>query len=219
MELGGLPPGGGGADALVPEPLLARDAEKVLGKPIKASWRLCRSPHDMPAPPRLHRDHLPEPGQVWSLETLGVEVMETVTRAGITEPATSQSHCCRFSACSIPSSLAAREAGSHHPRIDEETRGRGAQLACAQPESAGPASSRQRGLSPAPTSEHSTDHRSLAANVARGLLSPSSSVLHPPRDRPGQVGCPPPPPHTPASELAGQPQPHPLPAPETLALQ
>lgn len=30
--------------------------------------------------------------------------METVTWAGVTEPATSRSHCCRFSACSNPSS-------------------------------------------------------------------------------------------------------------------
>ena len=93
VELGGLPPGRGGTDALVPEPLPARDAEEVLGRPIKASWCLCQSAHDMPAPPRLHRDHLPEPGQVWSPETLGVEVMETVTLAGVTEPATSRSRC------------------------------------------------------------------------------------------------------------------------------
>lgn len=68
---------------------------------------------------------------------------------------------------------------SRYPRIEEETRGRGAHLMCAQPESTGPPSSRQQGHSPAPSSD-SADQRSLWPVWPGGSSGPAArSCIHP----------------------------------------
>ena len=76
------------------------------------------------------------------------------------------------------------------------------------------------GDSPAPSSECSTGQRSLQPVWPGGNSGPAAlSCIHPETGQARQAT--PPNPHTPASEPAGRPQPHPLPAPETevLALQ